>query len=161
MHTLYIESGHVLLDVGNDRPNVAFAVRAMQYAANTYADLDFIILLSVKDASSVKSTWIFCDDISTWTQKEGQDERLPKEKKAYAEAHGLLRGRLGGGSDNILELDRRAGDTIWPTMDHEAEDEGLHAFLQTGSCRRQLAREVYNNKTTSKYGTRLGVHLLA
>jgi hypothetical protein len=283
VRTLGIQTDHVQLDLGNDRSNVAFAVRAMQYAANTYADLDFVIPKTVGKPSDIKSTWIFCDNISTGTeiidhlesllpahlqytglirpfnasmsqpyrpevmdqfksdsirilvctdaagmvrpsrasrtepdaqqgcnipnvevvvqwklpdslssfvqragragrspgteglavliverstyeqdlfvvsgseplskgkkkpkQQIGQDGRSQKEKKEYAAAHGLQRGRRDGKTDAVVTA-------LQPSIAHEAEDEGLRAFVQTGLCRRKLTREIYDDAATSEY----------
>jgi superfamily II DNA helicase RecQ len=68
LRTLAIQKEHVLLDLGNDRPNVALAVRAMQHTATSFADLDFVIPEKARQPSSkptdVPPTWIFFDSIN-------------------------------------------------------------------------------------------------
>jgi superfamily II DNA helicase RecQ len=65
---LAIKEDHVRIDVGNDRRNVALVVRSMQYAANTFADLDFLVPEGVQKgnegADAIDSAWIFADNIT-------------------------------------------------------------------------------------------------
>jgi hypothetical protein len=65
---LGVKREHEVLDVGNDRPNIAFAVRAMQHAANSFQDLAFVIPTKARASDSrpndVPATWIFWDSIN-------------------------------------------------------------------------------------------------
>ncbi|KAK0219335.1 hypothetical protein EDD85DRAFT_797446 [Armillaria nabsnona] len=56
-------TGYVTINVGNDRSNVSLVVRAMQYAMNSYVDLDFVIPKNIKEAGDIPLTWIYADSI--------------------------------------------------------------------------------------------------
>lgn len=63
-------------------------------------------------------------------------------EKDFASSRGVKRGSRDGKSD----VHPMAG---WePDMDPRAKDEGLLAFVQTGSCRRTVLTRVYKNKVS-------------
>ncbi|KAH6899240.1 P-loop containing nucleoside triphosphate hydrolase protein, partial [Coprinopsis sp. MPI-PUGE-AT-0042] len=51
------------LNLGNDRPNVAIVIRAMHHPMNTYRDLKFLIPDGVSNASEIKKTMIYADEL--------------------------------------------------------------------------------------------------
>ncbi len=53
-------SGYITVDVGNDQQNVS---RIIQHPMDSYADLDFVILKDVKQASDIPLTRIYADSI--------------------------------------------------------------------------------------------------
>jgi superfamily II DNA helicase RecQ len=55
---------YLSLQVGNDRPNVSLAVRAIHSPMNTYADLDFIIPPTITSAQDIPKTFIYSDNIT-------------------------------------------------------------------------------------------------
>ncbi|KAH6876462.1 P-loop containing nucleoside triphosphate hydrolase protein [Coprinopsis sp. MPI-PUGE-AT-0042] len=59
----FSQEGWVFVNVGNDRPNVALAVRAIEHAMNTYADLDFIIPGNATQASDIPATLLYADNV--------------------------------------------------------------------------------------------------
>ena len=58
------EKKYTYLNLGNDRPNVSLVVRAIQNTLGSYTDLDFLIPRGVHEASEVKKTFIYSDNIS-------------------------------------------------------------------------------------------------
>lgn len=62
----------------------------------------------------------------------------PKGKKGHAFKHGVLRGGHNGEYDHTLVKEA-------VPVDYEALDEGLYAFVQTGSCRRAVLTDIYRN----------------
>ncbi|EGO01827.1 hypothetical protein SERLA73DRAFT_150908 [Serpula lacrymans var. lacrymans S7.3] len=74
-------------------------------------------------------------------------EKRERRGKLHAQSRGCLRGAYGGLHDAILVQDE-------PELDLNAKDEGLHVFLQTGMCCRQILMKVYGNDipTTVKKG---------
>jgi superfamily II DNA helicase RecQ len=68
MQKLDISTHFVRIDQGNDRPNVAIVVRAMQYAANSYADLGFAIPVTVTRPEHIPSTFIYADNVVAGTE---------------------------------------------------------------------------------------------
>ncbi|KAH9914216.1 P-loop containing nucleoside triphosphate hydrolase protein [Fomitopsis serialis] len=66
--------------------------------------------------------------------KDGR-KKVPKD---YAKRHGVNRGSsAGSNSDGILN------PADQPKINHDAEDEGLLAFVQSTQCRRKIWREIY------------------
>lgn len=59
---------YISIDEGNDRPNVSIVVRGIQYALNTYADLDFVVALFKKDPFQIPKTFIYADNIAVGQQ---------------------------------------------------------------------------------------------
>ncbi|KAF8808257.1 hypothetical protein BYT27DRAFT_7049518, partial [Phlegmacium glaucopus] len=57
----------------------------------------------------------------------------------HAIARGGKRGSNDPKHDVILILD-------CPAIDEEADDEGLYSFVQSGTCRRMVLTQIYNNK---------------
>ncbi|KAJ7905931.1 hypothetical protein B0H13DRAFT_1568397, partial [Mycena leptocephala] len=72
-------------------------------------------------------------------ESDAQKRQKAKKRKAHANARGVRRGAAGGKHDAIFVVDT-------PPLDHEAEDEGLLVFVQTGECRRAVLTRIYNNK---------------
>ncbi|KAL4263445.1 hypothetical protein AB1N83_008683 [Pleurotus pulmonarius] len=260
------KDGYISIDVGNDRPNVSLAVRAIHNPMNTFTDLRFIIPEAVQKPEDIPLTYLYADDIlggveieeyiegllplalrrtglvrpytasmtpeyrtevmdqfrkervrilictdaagmgcnlpnidlvvqwrlpkklSTFVQRAGRAARAPGrtglavllvEKSAYAKAvngdtegetdmkgkkkgtrrkgavaaalgakgeakaHSVERGINQGGYDGT---DDGVRSHEQPKLDLEAEDEGMSAFIQTETCRREVLREVFGNK---------------
>ncbi|KAE9385324.1 P-loop containing nucleoside triphosphate hydrolase protein [Gymnopus androsaceus JB14] len=62
-----------------------------------------------------------------------------KEKKKYAEIHGVNRGSHGGKKDHIYLK-------VEPVIDENLSNEGLFVLVQTGICRRQVLTKIFQNK---------------
>jgi hypothetical protein len=77
-------------------------------------------------------------------QKKSAGARPKKERTAYAQLHGLRRGWRSGKWDHIQALNQ-------PSINHDAEDEGLHAFVQTGLCRRRVTKVIYDDPSTREF----------
>ena len=58
------EKKYTYLNLGNDRPNVSLVVRSIQNTIGSYTDLDFLIPREVHEASEVKKTFIYSDNIT-------------------------------------------------------------------------------------------------
>jgi hypothetical protein len=55
---------YVWLHVGNDRPNVSLAVRAIHSSMNSFTDLDFIIPENIVSPHGISKTFIYTDNIN-------------------------------------------------------------------------------------------------
>ncbi|THV02115.1 P-loop containing nucleoside triphosphate hydrolase protein, partial [Dendrothele bispora CBS 962.96] len=87
-------------------------------------------------------------DISTGTQKAKKkaDEVTDYVKstlKNYADLHGVKRGAYGGTLDGT---DKNHLPHYTPTIKRNSRDEGLLAFVQTGTCRRRIIAAIYSNR---------------
>lgn len=51
------------INIGNDRPNVAQIVRAIEHPMNTFADLDFVIPSDINHIADIPKTMLYFDDI--------------------------------------------------------------------------------------------------
>jgi hypothetical protein len=71
-----------------------------------------------------------------------EKKQRTKERKEYAQLHGVRRGSADGKHD---EIPVHAKDTI----DQEAADEGLHVLVQASTCRRRILTEIYGNADAS------------
>ncbi|KDQ51993.1 hypothetical protein JAAARDRAFT_62158 [Jaapia argillacea MUCL 33604] len=60
---LQFPKDHVVIDVGNDRPNVSIVVHAFQHPMNSFADLDFVIGSGITSGSQIKKTFVYTDSI--------------------------------------------------------------------------------------------------
>ncbi|KAF8153775.1 P-loop containing nucleoside triphosphate hydrolase protein [Crassisporium funariophilum] len=69
------------------------------------------------------------------------DQGTSKGKRGYGIVHGSRRGSVTGKHDAVLLRD-------CPAIDQEAADEGLLSFVQSGTCRRQVLKKIYNNPDT-------------
>lgn len=63
-------------------------------------------------------------------------KRDPKEVREYARSHGVARG--------ASTCEDALPDGVEPVLDPDAPDEGLLAFVQAVSCRRQLWAKVFD-----------------
>ncbi|KAJ7926662.1 P-loop containing nucleoside triphosphate hydrolase protein [Mycena leptocephala] len=54
---------YVFCSIGNDRPNVSQVIRSMEHAANSYRDLDFLVLESMTSPEDVKKP--FCTPMTS------------------------------------------------------------------------------------------------
>jgi superfamily II DNA helicase RecQ len=76
------------IDVGNDRPNVTLAVRAMQHPLESYRDLDFIIPAGARRPSDIPKSFIYADNVMKGLDIEDHiTDLLAEELKAL----GLVR----------------------------------------------------------------------
>ncbi|KAJ7710584.1 hypothetical protein B0H17DRAFT_1324258 [Mycena rosella] len=62
-----------------------------------------------------------------------------KKRKEHARVRGVHRGSAGGENDVIFVADT-------PSLDPEADEEGLLVFVQTGECRHAVLTLIYKNK---------------
>ncbi|KIM45740.1 hypothetical protein M413DRAFT_430484 [Hebeloma cylindrosporum] len=60
---LQLGNNHIYLNIGNDRPNVAQVVRAMEHPMNTFRDLDFLIPEDMNKREDIKKAFVYIDDI--------------------------------------------------------------------------------------------------
>ena len=58
------ERNYTYLNLGNDRPNISLAVRAIQNTISSYNDLDFLILRDARVPSDVKKCFVYADNIT-------------------------------------------------------------------------------------------------
>lgn len=56
-------NNYLFLNIGNDRPNVAQVVRAMEHPMNTFRDLDFLIPDAMSSPTDIKKVFLYSDDI--------------------------------------------------------------------------------------------------
>jgi superfamily II DNA helicase RecQ len=64
LHKLeFAKEGYVLVNIGNDRSNVALVARAIEHAQETYVDLNFVIPDGTCKAEDVPLTLIYADNI--------------------------------------------------------------------------------------------------
>lgn len=68
-----------------------------------------------------------------------QSEKYPKATKEYALQHGSNRGGYNTSGD-------QTGNGQPVLLDRHAKDEGLYAFVQSGTCRRCILTEIYGNE---------------
>lgn len=52
-----------VINVGNERVNVALSIRPMVYTAKSYADLDFLVEKGTEDINSILSTIVYIDNV--------------------------------------------------------------------------------------------------
>lgn len=85
---------------------------------------------------------------NTKGHKRGSTKKAPVNAKGggkgYSVQHGVNRGAYGGAEDEVKLQEQ-------PTLDLEAEDEGMSVFVQTGTCRREVLREVFGNEKPSEH----------
>jgi superfamily II DNA helicase RecQ len=60
----YDPNNYIFVDKGNDRPNVAQIVRAMEYPMNSFRDIDFVIPESMTSPLDIPKTFVYVDDIN-------------------------------------------------------------------------------------------------
>lgn len=89
-------------------------------------------------------------------EKGAKPEAKTKEAKQKAKAgetaakrnHGIARGSKRGGTD-------RQNDAIivkdCPPIDQSSSDEGVYSLVQSGTCRRAILTEIYNNPVSGKW----------
>ncbi|KAE9401327.1 P-loop containing nucleoside triphosphate hydrolase protein [Gymnopus androsaceus JB14] len=68
-----------------------------------------------------------------------QKKTSAKDKRQYAEIHGVNRGSYGGKKDHVYLKSE-------PPIDETASNEGLFVLVQTGICRRQVLTKIFKNK---------------
>ncbi|KAJ7482618.1 P-loop containing nucleoside triphosphate hydrolase protein, partial [Mycena latifolia] len=54
---------YIFCTIGNDRPNVAQVIRALEHPANSFRDLDFLVSTTMAQPSDIKKTFLYTDDI--------------------------------------------------------------------------------------------------
>ncbi|KAJ7679243.1 P-loop containing nucleoside triphosphate hydrolase protein [Mycena polygramma] len=79
---------HLFCSIGNDRPNVAQIVRALEHPANSYRDLDFMVPSTMERPEDVELAFLYTDDI-----KDGGKiiDHLNARVKSTYRARGLVR----------------------------------------------------------------------
>ncbi|KAG6848038.1 hypothetical protein H0H93_003957 [Arthromyces matolae] len=74
---------YLFVNAGNDRPNVAQVVRAMEHPMNTHRDLDFLVPTTVQKIHEVAKTFLYCDNIKTGEQIiDYLNARMPKHQRS-------------------------------------------------------------------------------
>jgi superfamily II DNA helicase RecQ len=84
----FAQDGYIDINVGNERPNVALVVRAIEHAMNTYADLSFVIPKTIQKPEDVPSTMIYADNVPNSVDLEDALEALLPQRFRY---QGLIR----------------------------------------------------------------------
>ncbi|KAF8157863.1 P-loop containing nucleoside triphosphate hydrolase protein [Crassisporium funariophilum] len=56
---------YIFMNAGNDRPNIAQVVRAMEHPMNSYRDLNFLLPDHLLKPEDIPKTFLYCDDIKT------------------------------------------------------------------------------------------------
>ncbi|KAF9490110.1 hypothetical protein BDN71DRAFT_1524508 [Pleurotus eryngii] len=65
------KDGYISIDVGNDRPNISLAVRAIHNPMNTFANLKFVIPRGVEKADDIPLTYLYyCTEVMSQFRKE-------------------------------------------------------------------------------------------
>ena len=91
----------IYLNLGNDRPNVSFVVRAIQNAMNSYSDLDFLIPKGIRSEDEVPKCFVYADNVSGGLDMVDYiDGLLPTELKGK----GLVRPYNAGLSQECRDL---------------------------------------------------------
>lgn len=80
-------------------------------------------------------------------KKSKAKQKSKKEVQAYAIAHGVRRGEQDGRFDEVAVK-------CCPPFKPDAADEGMHVFVQTTLCRREVLTATYNNEEPGEF-TRL------
>jgi superfamily II DNA helicase RecQ len=57
-------NNYIFVNIGNDRPNVAQVVRAMEHPMNSFRDIDFVIPDSINSPADIPKTFVYADDIA-------------------------------------------------------------------------------------------------
>jgi superfamily II DNA helicase RecQ len=57
-------NNYIFVNIGNDRPNVAQVVRAMEHPMNSFHDIDFVIPNSINSPADIPKTFVYADDIA-------------------------------------------------------------------------------------------------
>ncbi|PPQ70400.1 hypothetical protein CVT24_013138, partial [Panaeolus cyanescens] len=62
----YPRSDYLFINIGNDRPNVAIVVRALEHSQESYRDLDFIIISKngINKPKDIPSTMLYVDSVA-------------------------------------------------------------------------------------------------
>jgi len=60
----YDPNNYIFVNQGNDRPNVAQVVRAMEHPMNSFRDIDFVIPESITSPTDIPKAFIYVDDIT-------------------------------------------------------------------------------------------------
>lgn len=67
---------YVFVNIGNDRPNVAMVVRAIEHPINSYADMNFIIPDNVEQPKDIPLTMVYADTVPQSPEIVDHLERL-------------------------------------------------------------------------------------
>ncbi|KAE9407458.1 hypothetical protein BT96DRAFT_1039472 [Gymnopus androsaceus JB14] len=79
---------YISINIGNNRPNAALVVRAIEHPMNTFRDLDFIIPQNHSDPMDIQKTWVYADSIAVGCNiQDHLEECLPKD----LQGQGLIR----------------------------------------------------------------------
>jgi len=57
-------NNYIFVNIGNDRPNVAQVVCAMEHPMNSFRDIDFVIPDSINSPADIPKTFVYADDIA-------------------------------------------------------------------------------------------------
>ncbi|KAF8804137.1 P-loop containing nucleoside triphosphate hydrolase protein [Phlegmacium glaucopus] len=60
---LQLGNNHLYLNIGNERPNIAQVVRAMEHPMNTFRDLNFLVPENMTMRDDIKKGFVYIDDI--------------------------------------------------------------------------------------------------
>lgn len=60
----YNPDDYIFINIGNDRPNVAQVVRAMEHPMNSFHDIDFVIPESITSPTDIPKAFVYVDDIT-------------------------------------------------------------------------------------------------
>lgn len=60
---LQLKCNYVYINTGNNRPNVAQVVRAMEHPMKSHRDLDFLIPTTINSPADIAKTFLYTDDV--------------------------------------------------------------------------------------------------
>ncbi len=60
---LQLKDNHIYINIGNNRPNVAQVVRAMEHPMKSHRDLNFLIPTTINSPVDIPKTFLYTDDI--------------------------------------------------------------------------------------------------
>ncbi|THV07053.1 P-loop containing nucleoside triphosphate hydrolase protein [Dendrothele bispora CBS 962.96] len=108
------------------------------------------VLLVEKSAYTLDCEHLLSENSEALSKSGKKGRKTTSEKgeyrkattKDYADLHGVKRGAYGGIPSG---MDKNHLPEYTPSILRQAKDEGLLAFVQTGTCRRMILSLIYNN----------------
>jgi len=79
----YDPNNYIFINIGNDCPNVAQIVRAMEHPMNSFRDIDFIIPESITSPTDIPKAFVYADDITIGGELTDQLNSRVDEKSRH------------------------------------------------------------------------------
>lgn len=57
-------NNYIFINIGNDRPNIAQVIRAIEHPMNSYQDLDFVVPETITCPEDINKAFVYMDDIT-------------------------------------------------------------------------------------------------